>query len=259
MGIAYSIFGYSDSSNQVNTQINDAITQQFSGTCDFECSNTISNINVDIVNSQVWGGVNIENACSVDGTCTISSSTNALTDILLKANQSTNASTTAGIFNVDISSNSYSSQVNQDINQSVSEQCKVQSVNDINNVDVFAINSQINGGINIGNTGKVVGNCALSNIMTAMESASQTIDQVSASGKKAGKCTSCSGVEIIGIYIGIGLAVIVGLVVIAYFGKKYYDSRKAGAATGVETIAPVVKSSTLIQPRLIPSLLRLGS
>jgi hypothetical protein len=226
------VLGISSASSKNYTSINNAITQQYSGSCDFSCNNSIKNTNIDIVNSTVEGGINLENACSIDGVCSISSSMDAVSDILYKASQSTNASA-PGILSIEVSESDTITHVSQAIDQSVMEQCNVQASNDIVNTQIFAANSNISGGINIKNNAQVKGNCVLSNVMKAMESASLTIDQVSAAGKKVGKCGNCGGWEIAAIYVAIGIAVILGLVGVAYAIKKWKDSHPDSSLFGM--------------------------
>ncbi len=201
MGIGFS------SSTVNNTQIaNSNITQQFSGSCNITCQNKMSNASIISVNSHIEGGIQVTQACSVNGQCLIGNQSTAIADVVFKAN---NAATAAlsGIGITISTTNSYQ-QINENIQTYVTENCTVSSTNDMNNVDVYSVNSSITGGIKIGQTGDATGNCTLTNIMNASATATGISDSCAASGK-ASKKKACSGKGKGG---GIGSIILYGIV-----------------------------------------------
>jgi hypothetical protein len=109
----------------------------------------------------------------------------------------------------------------QNINQTVDQTCDVQSTNDINNIQIFAANSDIQGNVAIGQSGNTVGNCAMNNVMNATEYATGFADNCAASGKKSKK--SCagkfSGTPYILIGVGIVIAIIIAILLYHHFTK----------------------------------------
>lgn len=247
MGISFS------TATAKNMIENDAV-QQFAGVCDFQCINNISNVDVDIINSRVTGGINFKQYCSVDASCSISTNMDAVTDTVAKATSSTNAKD-SGFLDTDVTTSESVNQIRQYIQQKVYDSCKVTSTNDIKNVDIFAVNSDIEGGINFGQSGSTKGNCTFDTIMKAVEDATATTTANATSGKdkKGEKCGSCSGIEVTATYIGIGILVIIALVVLA-FVAKHFLSGTSGKPTGTSTGKPSLwsrltsKSNTTASP-----------
>jgi hypothetical protein len=147
-----------------NTQIaNSNFIQSYAGTCDITCTNIINGSSVATINSEVGGSVGVSQTCAVNGQCSFDVSQSALTDIVFKTNTAAAASSPLwGTFSFSNSS-SYQ-QINQYINQTVMEKCNISSINTINNVDVYAVNSTITGNVGIGQSGTATGGCAMKNV-----------------------------------------------------------------------------------------------
>jgi hypothetical protein len=220
------------SSTSYNESVQNAsadITQQYSGTCQVSCVNTIDNTNIDIINSTVGGDVSVTQTCSANGQCLFNNTMGATSDVMFKAANSSNAlnagSWLSGLFNTDISKNESIQNIQENITQAIDQECKVTSTNQMNNVDIFAANSYIGGNIAIGQYGSANGNCQLDATMTASDYATGTIDNCSTSGKKVKKKCGAGkgGISITQIIIYVVVAVVLFVVIIVIskiFGKS---------------------------------------
>lgn len=191
-----------------STQVaNTNITQQYSGTCKISCNNTMNNVDATAVNSNV-DGIYVTQSCAVNGQCMMNSTANALADVVLKAQNA--ASQALSWLPSSTTTLSYQ-EINENIQQYVNQTCKITSSNEMNNVNVYAVNSNIANGIHIGQTGTVKGSCALSNLMSATAKATEMADNCAASGKSAKK-KACSGKG-----GGIGSLILYGIIGIVLF------------------------------------------
>lgn len=205
------------------------IAQQFSGSCDIICQNTSDNVNIDIINSIIGGSINLTQTCSVNANCMISGSSDATSDIMFKAANSTNAKNAGNVwsgdwFNFDYSSSSSRQDIKQKIMQSTTQTCKMASLNQLNDLTILAANSVIGGSINVGQTGSVAGQCQLKNNLSAAASATAMASNTATSGKdKKGSKLGGSGTII--VIVGI-----LGLMFVVYILAKMYTSHKESAA-----------------------------
>lgn len=212
-----------------NTQIaNSNLLQTYSGTCDITCSNEISNSSVVSINSRIGGDLGVSQTCAVNGQCSFDVTQSALSDTLFKTNMSSVSSPTLGNFNWS-SSRSYQD-INQYINQITIQKCGIHSINTINNVDVYAVNSDITGNVGIGQAGQATGGCAMKTVMDATALASGTADVCSSAGKKGKKsCGGKSGKSLGSILIYGGAALVIFVIImIAY---RYFAGKKLPPCT----------------------------
>jgi len=187
------------------------------------CDNTESNTTIDVTDSFLWGDIDLLQQCNVNGQCYSSSTSDATADVKFKANQTT-AATNFGeicIFCDQISDNSSLQDIQQVINQYTDEQCKIASVNDLQNVDIYIDNSSVWGDIKIAQSGATQGGCTMSNNMTAAAYATGSVAQHATTGKD--KKQSKLGTGIL-YYVGIIAAVII-LIIIAFFVAKFLINR----------------------------------
>jgi len=196
-----------------STQVANAnITQQYAGTCNVNCDNTISNVQESFIDSIVSGGINFTQTCSVNANCLFQTTQSSLADVIFKA---ANSSSAAGGLLPGLSASETSSyqDINESILQSITQSCALSSYNDINNVSIYAQSSQIGGGVNFTQSGSTSGSCTFDTLMQATEEATGTSDNCSASGKSAKK--SCggkgSGIGTILLYGGIAIVIFVGV------------------------------------------------
>lgn len=227
--------GSSKSRSESIVRVNETISQQFAGVCDFQCQNSLQNVNIDIINTRLSGGIDISQVCSVDGTCSIDSSMEGTTNIIAKGSASTNAKNASSILGIDFDDAESISKIdlNSLIEQRVFEKCAVSSVNEARNINIFAANSNITGGIGISQKGNVKGDCAFTNAMVALENATATSSATATSGKdkKGQKCGSCSGAEVAFTYIGLGILAIVALVILAGVIKSFTGKDSKGKSS----------------------------
>lgn len=213
----------SDSTSDTDSkQISNAkLMQNYNGTCNISCQNSISNASITAINDKIGGSIEMTQDCSVDAQCTFNVSQSALTDIIFKATNSTAAASGAGALGgnvVDIT-NSHSSsyqEINQNIQEIINQKCDITSVNDMNNVSIYAANSNIGGNLQIGQYGKVGGSCALQASMSATAMAQGTSNNCAASGKGKKMKKSCGGKggKSIGTFILYGAIALVAFTVI---------------------------------------------
>lgn len=144
------------------------LTQQFSGACNMSCEDNMDNVKIRFFNTDVDGDVCINQKCSTNANCLMSSNMDSITDILLKAANS--SSVESGIA-PSLSGSSSESKSKQDIkmsvNQATAQSCDVSSYNQMSNVSITAANSNIGGSVCITQDGDTSGSCALDNSMTA--------------------------------------------------------------------------------------------
>lgn len=192
-------------------QANAAITQNYAGSCDVQCNNTINGINISIIDSILSGGINLTQSCAVNAQCLYETSQNSLSDVMFKA---ANAGTAAGgiLPGISVSRTGSYQDINESILDSVTQTCSLGSYNSISNVNVNAQSSTIGGGINFTQQGSTQGECTFNTIMNATNMATGTADNCSASGKMAKKTCGGKGGGIgsVLIYVGVGLVLFVG-------------------------------------------------
>jgi hypothetical protein len=181
--------GGASSSSSSSIQSGEAyIAQQLSQSCNITCSNIASGISVDIINSIIGGSINLTQSCQVDANCLISGSSDASSDILFKARNSSNAKDVGGLpsgslFNFDQASSISRQDIKQKIVQSTTSTCKLASLNQLTDVSILAANSNIGGSINIAQTGSTAGSCQLSNNLSASATATALASNTAQSGK----------------------------------------------------------------------------
>ena len=214
----------SNTAININTQIATAdIAQSYSGTCDIVCQNSASNVNIDIVDSIVEGGLNFTQTCTIDATCTQTAVESASATTVLSAMQtSAAASSTGEVLGSNKSINDSYMDMSTDISNSISETCKMTSSNSLNGLTIDAVNSTILGGINVTQSATNSGSCALSGSLTAVASLTGTLQQQASTGKAAKKSSKGIGGMITAGIVAIVLVVVLGIVakMFASSGKK---------------------------------------
>ncbi len=217
--------GGSSSVSQSEQSAQAFLSQQFYGSCNITCTNIASDVDIDIIGTVIGGSVNLTQSCSVDANCMVSGSSDAASDILFKAKNSTNAKDVGGLFsgslfNFDSARSSSRQDIKQSIVQSTTEKCKLASLNQMNDITILAANSVIGGSINIGQTGSTQGTCQLSNNLTAAASATAMASNVAQSGKDK-KAQKGGLLVFVAVFAGIMIAV-------AIIAKIYTGSRDQG-------------------------------
>lgn len=209
--------GVASASASATEVANANITQQYSGTCKISCNNTMTDANITLINDAIGGDVRLTQSCSVNGQCMFNTSQSAITDIALKAN--TAASGALSGLGITFSDTMSYQEINTNIQQYVNHTCSVSSSNDMNNINIFAANSEIGGGVIIDQTGNVKGGCSLNAMMGATSKATAIADTCSAAGKSAKK-KSCGGKGgSIGTFVLYGIVGLVVFVVIMMMVK----------------------------------------
>ena len=216
---------FSYASNVSEQEANASIVQQYAGVCNVSCTNSIIGADLTFINTTIGGNVEVNQTCSTNGQCLFDNTMNATSDVVFFAKNSAGAAPALGILNTSISINESYQSINQAIDQSISQTCNVSTVNQMNDIDIYAQNSVIGGNVSIGQTGTTNGNCQMKSAMTASQYAQGTMDNCAAAGKKSKKlCGAGAGSKGVGTYIMIGVGVLV-VIVIIFMVSRYISSR----------------------------------
>lgn len=202
------------------------ISQQFAGTCNMSCSQIMSGVDVKIKDSDVQGGINFTQTCSVDANCIINSSMDAASDVLFKTGLESNAkSGNSGIgllkgfslFDYTSATSTARQAIKQSLSQANNQECNVSSDQQITDVSVSVENSTIGGGINFNQSSSVQAKCALSNSMSAAAQAAgfATVKSQSGGGKIENKKASKFSGKSFLFYFGIFAAIIIIIMIVS--------------------------------------------
>ena len=198
------------------------LTQIYKGTCDISCQNITENVSVDLIDSILGGGIIFRQSCSADGNCIFGNTMDASADVFFKATNSTNAKNawsgwSLDPFNIDKAESKSRQDIRESITESSVEKCKLSSYNQLNNVSIFAANSEIGGNIEFEQEGQTVGKCVLNNNMSAAAYATGMAQNTAQSGKdkKADKLSEKSSIFRILTYVGIGLVILIVTIIVA--------------------------------------------
>lgn len=220
------------------------IAQQFAGTCNVSCQDSMKNVTVDIINSDIGGGISLSQTCSTDASCIIGSSTDAVADISFKAKNSSNARNAWSVmgldpFNVDTSDSSSRQNIKESINQNTNEKCNISSYDQMDNITIFAANSTIGGDISISQNSSTEGQCRLKNQMTAAAYATGTAQNVSKSGKdKKGEKLGEKAEKLKVItYVVIAIVVIVLVIIVSKLISKHSKTGKIKGASPIPKLS----------------------
>ena len=210
--------GYSSSLAQSEQDAYQSITQQYMGTCDFSCTNNMSNVTIVSEDSTI-NGIDISQACNVDGNCLLSSTTDANASVFFSAQNSTSASDAGGWLNplnVDISSSSSYQDMRQQISQAVQQKASFSTTNNMDNIVIYTARSTIGGtGIEISQDGSTSGSATLTNMMQGMANATGMTTNDAQSGKKAMNISQW--MELAGIALGVIIIIVIVVGVVHYF------------------------------------------
>jgi hypothetical protein len=221
----------------------------YNGTCDFNCQNSIKDLDITLINTTVGGDIDINQACVIDSTCTFNTSLDLVSDVYFFAKNSTNAGSPSFI-NPFESMNSLSESIQtirQNINQQVSQKCSSDVLNSIQDVNIFAQNSNIGGNVVISQSGSNTGNCAMNATMTAAAYASGSATNSASSGK------DLKGGGSVAIFVTIALVVvaIAAIYMLSRFWKKKEDDKAAALTTPKTTTLTAPPTQLQVEPTQI--------
>lgn len=223
-----------------------SLTQQYNGTCNIQCQDLLSNVSVDIINTQVEGGINLKQTCTSNGNCLFNNVADASADIMFKARNSSNAKNagslfSGSVFNFDSATSSSRQNIKESIAQTTSQNCNISSLNQMDNISILAVNSTIGGGINLAQKGSATGKCSLGSTMSAAAYATGMATNTATSGKdKKGEKFGDKGQKLIGLtYLAIGIAIIILATV---FGKYITGKQKAKKLTASEKMVAIARA-----------------
>lgn len=224
-------FGLSDSSSTSIQEAEAGITQRYQGTCNIRCDNAISDVNLILIGAEVRGDVAITQECTLDGQCLFNNSMGAISDVAFAATNSSNAKNAAqGILSINLDFSRAESRqfVNQNINQAIANACELTSSNTMNNVTLFAANTNIGGNVLFTQAGNTKGTCTFESLMNAAAYASATATNTAESGKdkKGGPLETIASVVAVVV-----LLVVFGVVASRFAGPKCPSGAKKEKCT----------------------------
>lgn len=208
-----------------------SLTQQFSGTCDISCNNTMKDIDISVIKSTV-GNISLSQYCTTNGTCAIGSTMDSISDVAFKASNSSSAND-ADLFSTlssigsskNIKSSNYIG-IQQTLSQQANEKCKIGASNTISNVNIYADSSTM-GNISIDQSASATGNCTLNNNMRQAAKATGILDNCSQAGGKGKKaCGTGKTPGVATVIVVCALAAILILVPLIYKGVNKEEKSK---------------------------------
>ena len=230
-GVGIQGIGVTNNNTEIIQEANSEVAQTFTGICDIQCVTITSNVSVIIIDSNIEGGITINNECSLDSTCAINSSMSATNEANLEffGQQSGSDLGAAGVFTytaIGVTTNSiYNEQkMNLVTTQSVYQECNLIASASLTDINIYAQNSSITGGISIANSASNSGACTLESALTANAVASGLV-QTKQVGQttKAGKKGDGKNKGALWTWIG----VIAGVMILAYLIIAVVKSSKS--------------------------------
>lgn len=186
----------SASFNAVNQNSINNVYQRSSSECNADCTNKISNVNVNITDGSDVGNVTFTQECSAQALCTLRSDLKTVAAQQLKSRQAGSADTTCwALFCANASSNITNQVMENTTTQIITNTCNATSENLLTDVNVLISGSTV-GDVAFDQTSQgAVANCSISN------SASASINQSAESTQTASGSISVFVVIIIAIVI----------------------------------------------------------
>jgi len=222
------------------------LSEQFYGSCDITCNNTQSGVNINLIDSYVSGSVDLDQKCSVNGNCMVSSTSDVSADVMFKAANSTNAKNASNLFtgsefNFDASDVSSRQDIKQTILQNTTQKCNMASINSLTDVNILAYNSTIGGNIQLDQSGNTQGTCQLGNSMKAATTATAMASNKATSGKskKGDKGTKGNIGSVVGIIV---------VIIIVFVFAHMYTSDRDKKVTHKKAVHKAHKKPRIVRP-----------
>lgn len=219
------------------------IAQQFSSSCDITCQNLMSGVNIDLINSNVGGGIELTQTCTTNANCVSNNSMDATSDITFKGLQSSNAKQAWSVwsgnpFSFEIAVNESRQSMKESLLQNSNQRCNVSSLNQMNDISIYAQNSNIGGAIKLSQSGDVSsGSCQMGNIMSAAAKATGISKQTASSGKDKKAQSGIGTVAIIIIIIAVIVVIFIVSKVIIGNAKSSKFQKEMSIATSARVKA----------------------
>jgi hypothetical protein len=196
-----------------NQDVNNEIYQNLSTSCTATCDSNISNVDIIIIDTKVRGGIRFNQVCSAYAACTLPQSVDINAERILTSSieQSSNVansflsySPTANETSID-----FQSRIRNSLTQILTSSCNANTRQSINNVLVYAMNSEIAGDIEFSQNGEASAVCSMNNA-SKINLYNQTVVQ-------AEQRNSSSNLTSILILVGGVILVVVILSLTAFF------------------------------------------
>ena len=203
----------SDSYPRFNQDINNQIYQSLSTSCTATCEANTGNVDIILVDTKVRGGIRFNQICSAFAACTLPQSVDVnaqgiLTSSIEQATNTANSflsySPTANESEID-----FQNRIRNSLTQILTSSCNATTRQSINNVLVYAVNTEIDGDIEFSQNGEASAVCSMNNA-----SKINLYNQVTAEAERR---TSSSNLTSILILLGGVILVIVILSLTAFF------------------------------------------
>lgn len=228
-----------------------SISQIYKGTCDLSCQNIEEDITVDVISSVLGGGIVFRQSCSVDGNCIFNNTSDAAADVFFKATNSSNAKNawsgwTGNPFEIDVAESKSKQSIKESITQKSTQDCKLSSYNQMNDISVFVVDSTLGGGIEFDQTGEESGSCVMNNNMQASAYATGYATNTAQSGKDKKKGDKSNVLKIL-IYGGIVIALLIVTFIVAKFITSHFKKKETQKSGNVPTCPP--GTNLIVDPR----------
>jgi len=233
-------------------ELNNTLLQTFSGSCDVNCTNTITGGSIHIIGSDVDGDVGFTQKCTADSQCLIGSSLEAVADLRLKSDTNSNAKAATGIFNPAIwgetsSKTSTRQVVNNLTKNDINQKCGTTALNELKDVSIIVEGSNISGNVMYDQTGDAKGACTLNFLSKALATSTGYAESKSTggaesvgemkTGKGMGKATKKgkgwkTGGTMTWVIVGVVVVGVVGAIAWAISQKGKGEATDSGAGAG---------------------------
>ncbi|SHO33259.1 Hypothetical protein BQ3484_191 [Cedratvirus A11] len=196
-----------------NQDINNEIYQSLSTSCRARCDSDISNVDIIIIDTKVRGGIRFNNICSAYAACTLPQSVDVNAERILTSSieQSSNVANSFLSYSptADETSIDFQNRIRNSLTQILTSSCNATTRQSINNVLVYAVNSEIAGDIEFSQNGEASAVCSMNNA-SKINLYNQTVTQ-------AEQRSSSSNLTSILVLLGGVILVVVILSLTAFF------------------------------------------
>jgi hypothetical protein len=195
------------------------IAQQYAGTCNINCNNSLNDVSIILLHDEIGGNVDINQQCSANSQCIFSNNIDSQADTYFSALNSSNAASAPG--EIEHTYSSSLQDIQESILDSISQQCNISSTNQVNNVTFFAQDSTIGGNFIVNQDSSVSGTCELNSSMSASALATGASSNCSASGKKSKLSCKGMGGGLPFVLVAIGLIIVIIIAIFVY--RHFYN------------------------------------
>lgn len=153
--------------SKFNQELNNEIYQSLSTSCIARCEQNIGNVDIIIVDSKLKGGIRFDQICSAYASCTLPTSleTNAQEIITETSRAAANVANSFLSYTptADETELSFGSRIRNSLTQIIDSSCNANVRQSLNNVLIYAVNSEIEKDIEFSQSGTASATCSMNN------------------------------------------------------------------------------------------------